>query len=344
MFKSLVMDAIAHLRECILINVSLLVAVAAGAAYLKITGKNAALKIRMLFAYAVIAAALVLIPVTNAVIRIVVGTYYDSPDMWTAVPLIPLGAVMIAALAGEIALTLSKDDPSKSKQGKDKSDKHTDKKHAGKKHISYEALSEGDTKGSGVAVKAVLGSVLIAAAILVCGSLGTPREQTSGRPENAGEFEKSLVITIYEKKLLGGGEQIVLAPDDIIAYIHTYSGTARTLYGRDMWDGTLTKNRYGYYDAELISIHDDMVRIMNGETSLAVDVCRRAFEQGATVVVMPGYCDYATIHHAGYNCVQFGGVTPESSYVPGDSGYGYILVSNGDFMHQTQSDNWYVNQ
>ena len=303
MFKSLVMDAIAHLRECILINVSLLVAVAAGAAYLKITGKNAALKIRMLFAYAVIAAAMVLIPVTNAVIRIVVGTYYDSPDMWTAVPLIPFGAAMIAVLAGEIA-----------------------------------------SSGKLSSLRAVLGAVLVAAAILVCGSLGTPREQTSGRPENAGEFEKSLVITIYEKKLLGGGEQTVLAPDDIMAYIHTYSGTARTLYGRDMWDGTLTKNRYGYYDAELISIHDDMVRIMNGETNLAVDVCRRAFEQGATVVVMPGYCDYATIHHAGYNCVQFGGVTPESLYIPGDSGYGYILVSNGDFMHQTQSDNWYVNQ
>ena len=303
MFKSLVMDAIAHLRECILINVSLLVAVAAGATYLKIKGKSAAVRIRMLFAYAVIAAALVLIPVTNALLRMITGTYYDSPDMWTAVPLIPLGAVMIAALAGEIA-----------------------------------------SSGKFTALRATLGSVLIAVAILICGSLGTPREQTSGRPENAGEFEKQLVITIYEKKLLGGGEQIVLAPDDILAYIHTYSGTARTLYGRDMWDGTLTKNRYGYYDAELISIHDDMVRIMNGETELAVDVCRRAFEQGATVVVMPGYCDYVTIHHAGYNCVQFGGVTPESLYIPGDSGYGYILVSNGDFMHQTQSDNWYVNQ
>jgi hypothetical protein len=330
MFKSLVMDAIAHFRECILINVSLLVAVAAGVAYLKITGKNAAVKIKMLLAYAIIAAALVLIPVTNAVIRIVTGTYYDAPDMWTAVPLIPIGAVMIAALAGEIASILTGSSQKadvksgKSKHGKGKSGK--------------------PVNGSGVAVKAAVGSILIAVVILVCGSLGTPREQTSGRPENAGEFEKQLVITIYEKKLLGGGEQIVLAPDDIMAYIHTYSGTACTLYGRDMWDGTLTKNRYGYYDAELISIHDDMVRIMNGETNLAVDVCRRAFEQGATVVVMPGYCDYATIHHAGYNCVQFGGVTPESLYVPGDSGYGYILVSNGDFMHQTQSDNWYVNQ
>ena len=95
-----------------------------------------------------------------------------------------------------------------------------------------------------------------------------------------------------------------------------------------------------YYCADCGGMYADA----DGETELAVDVCRRAFEQGATVVVMPGYCDYVTIHHAGYNCVQFGGVTPESLYIPGDSGYGYILVSNGDFMHQTQSDNWYVNQ
>ena len=272
MFRNLVMDATAHLRECILINVSLVVALALGAAHLKTAGKKADHRIRAFYICSVLATAAVLCPITNAIFRIITGTYYDAPDMWTVVPLIPLGAIMCSALAGEIA----------------------------------NGVLPGDEGISVNNKKAVFGAVLIAAAILVCGSLGRPCEQTSGRPENAGGYAKYIAELIYEKKLLGGAEQVILAPDDMIAYLHIYSGNAVTLYGRDMWDGRLTKNRYGMYSPELISIHDDMLKVAGGESLLAPNLCRRAFEQGATVVVLPPGCfDEAAIKAAGYETMLF---------------------------------------
>ena len=287
MLKGLITDAIAHLRECILLNVSLVMAIAAGVAYLRCAGSKADRNVIKLFIYGVIVTALLLFPVSSSVLRIVIGTYYDAPDMWIVMPLIPFGAAMCAALSGELANRLK----------------------AEKK------------------VTVVLGCVLFAAAVLLCGSMGIPREQSSGRPENAGELEQQLSIMILEKKLLGGGEQIVMAPDDIMAYLHTHSGNAVTLYGRDMWDGRLTKNRYGSYDQSLITLHDDMTAIMNGETDIAPEVCRRAFDLGATVVIMPGSCDYTKIKEAGFEVVMFGGVTMEGDCIPETSGCGYLIIS-----------------
>ena len=294
MFRNLVMDATAHLRECILINVSLAVALALGAAYLKTAGKKVDHRIRAFYICSVLATAAVLCPITNAIFRIITGTYYDAPDMWTVVPLIPLGAIMCSALAGEIA----------------------------------NGVLPGDEGISVNNKKAVFGAVLIASAILVCGSLGKPREQTSGRPENSCEIERVIAEMVYEKKLLGGAEQVILAPDDMIAYLHTCSGNAITLYGRDMWDGRLTKNRYGQYSPELISIHDDMLRIMAGENVAAGDLCRRAFEQGATVVILPlGGYDGSSIVEAGYEILYFSNSADEENPLPG-----YILVTKDGFV------------
>ena len=103
MLKGLVTDAIIHLRECILINASMVVSFAAGAAYLKMKGKDADVRVRIFFVFSAISSFLVLFPVTNAVLRIIAGTYYDAPDIWTLVPLMPFGAVMCSVLAGEMA-------------------------------------------------------------------------------------------------------------------------------------------------------------------------------------------------------------------------------------------------
>ena len=293
MLKVLMMDAIAHFRECILLNASLLVSFIAAICYLKLSGGNADKKVRSFLVYGSAVVILLLLPVSASVLRIAVGTYYDAPDMWTVMPLIPFGAVMFAALSGEMASGLKK-----------------------------------EKKGT-----VVLFCILIAAAILMCGSLGTPRQQTSGRPENAGIVERALCETIFEKKLLGGGEQVVFAPDDIIASLHTGYGNAQTLYGRDMWDGRLTKNRYGWYEPELVSLHDDMTRIMNGDISLAPDVCRRAFDHGATVVVMPGWCDLAGIKNAGFETLMFGGDTFDGDSQQQVPSYGYIIVTEESFIY-----------
>ena len=290
MFKDLMMDAIAHLRESILINASLIVSLLAGIWYLKLAGDKADDRIKTFFIYGVAVMLLLILPVSAAVLRFAVGTYYDAPDMWTVLPLIPFGAMMCAALSGEMAPRLKKE----------------------KRSIVFAAC------------------VLTAAAILLCGSLGTPREQTSGRPENAGDMEIALCEMIFEKKLLGGGEQVVFAPDDIMAVLHTCYGNAQTLYGRDMWDGRLTKNRYGWYEPELVTLHDDMLRIMNGEEGLAPDVCRRAFDLGATVVVMPLWCDLTGIKNAGFETTQFGGDISEDGDL---HGAGYIIVTEESFIY-----------
>ncbi|MCR4792631.1 MAG: hypothetical protein K5871_07765 [Lachnospiraceae bacterium] len=267
MFKGLVTDAALHFRECLLLNASLLVSFSAGVAYLRLAGKKADKNVILLFIYGIAACVLLLCPVTSSIMRVIVGTYYDAPDMWLVMPLIPFGAVMCAALAGELLPRLAKE----------------------KKAVS------------------VLACVLLASAVLLCGSLGTPREQTTGRPENAGESEHMIAMSLFENGLAGGDGQVILASDDMIAYLHEYSGNVQTLYGRDMWDGRLMKNRYGWYSPELVKLHDDMNKIVSGEYDLAADVCERAFELGATVVILPGECDAQALLDAGFE-VQKGTV------------------------------------
>ncbi|MBO4883600.1 MAG: hypothetical protein J5570_08875 [Lachnospiraceae bacterium] len=260
MLRGLINDHILHLRECMLIGGSLLVSLSAGFSCLVLSGKKTDVRIRALLGYIVVALLVLVCPVTASALRIVTGTYYDSPDMWIVLPLIPIGAVMTAVLFDEL--------------------------YSREKKIS------------------VLAVILFAAAILLCGSLGGKKENTSGRPENAGAGEKAIAEMIFEKSILGG-EQVILAPDETIAYLHVYSADARTLYGRDMWDGRLTKNRYGFYSQELTDIHDDMIKVSNGERDICADLCRRAFEQGATVVILPpnGY-DEEVIVEAGYGTVK----------------------------------------
>jgi len=230
------------------------------------------------------------------------------------VPLIPLGSIMCSAFAGEVDAGLKADKESTSSEVQKNMTEEADIVKGGKLNVR--------------GVRMAVGALLVAASILVCGSLGKPREQTSGRPENSCEIERVIAEMVYEKKLLGGAEQVILAPDDMIAYLHTCSGNAITLYGRDMWDGRLTKNRYGQYSPELISIHDDMLRIMAGENVAAGDLCRRAFEQGATVVILPlGGYDGSSIVETGYEILNFSTSADEENPLPG-----YILVTKDGFF------------
>ena len=278
MLRGLISDHMIHLRECMMLASSLLVSLSAGFTCYVLSGKKTDVRIRALLGYVVAALVFLICPVTASVLRIVTGTYYDSPDMWNIIPLIPVGAIMTAVL--------------------------------------FDELYSREKKISALAV------VLFAAAILLCGSLGSVSVNSSGRPENAGTDEKTIAEMIYDKDILGSGEQVILAPDDMIAYFHTYTADARTLYGRDMWDGRLTKNRYGFYSQELIDIHDDMIRVSNGEKDICADLCRRAFEQGATVVILPpnGY-DEDVLANGG--CATM-------IIVTGSDGSGYALVTPVD--------------
>ena len=257
-----------------MLGASLLVSLSAGFSCLVLSGKKTDVRIRALIGYVIAALVFLVCPITASVLRIVTGTYYDSPDMWIIIPLIPFGAIMTAVLFDEL--------------------------YSREKKIS------------------VLAVVLFAAAILLCGTLGRVRENSSGRPENAGADEHMVAEMIYDKDILGG-DPVILAPDNMTAYFHTYSADARTLYGRDMWDGRLTKNRYGFYSQELIDIHDDMIRISNGEKELSAELCMRAFGQGASVVILPpnGY-DEDELRSAGYETVLIA-----------TGGGAYVLVTPG---------------
>lgn len=279
MLRDLVMDAVTHLRECMMMSAALLPALFAGAFYLKKSGLKADSRIKALVLCSAVALIFVLIPVNAAVLRILTGTYYDAPDVWNTIPLIPLGAVCTAALFGTL---LSESAGSEEKSSGFKKDQAASGK-------PFE--------------KTVFALILFFAAVLLCGSLGTARSGSS-ESEDISENDRKIAEFAAEKRLIGGDYPVILATDDIIAYLHTYSPDVRTLYGRDMWDGRLTKNRYGTYSDMLVQIHSDMLRIEAGETDIAPQVCLRAFEAGADMIILPG-CDPVTLKDAGYNVVGF---------------------------------------
>ena len=274
MLRGLINDHILHLRDCLLICSSLLVTLSAGFSAYFLSGKKTDIRVRVMLGFSVCAVLFLACPVTAAVLRMVTGTYYDSPDMWNVLPLIPLGAIMTSVLFDEL--------------------------YSREKKLS------------------VLAVMLFACAVLLCGSLGGTRENTSGRPENADASDKEIAGMMVSKGLVSENS-LVIASDDMISYIRvTYPGI-RTLYGRDMWDGRLTKNRYGFYDQWVIDIHDDMVRVYRGETEIAPDLSIRAFDSGVSCIVFPGDVSQDSLKAAG--CVT----TP----MVASNGKTYILACPG---------------
>ena len=271
MLKGLLIDCIAHYRECIILNASLFVSGIAAMALLKKTGRKTDDRIKALLLLTAVSFAMLMIPVSASIIRIVFGTYYDVPDIWGIIPLIPLGAVCMSAMAGEYV-----------------SDIHKMKKST-----------------------VITGCALIAGAVLLCGSLGTGVEQGQGRFENASVSEREVaefICTHYEGNT-------VLANDDITACIHAISADVTTLYGRDMWDGRLTKNRYGTYPAEVRQLRDDLLDMADNKFHLAAEVAEDAFAMGAGIVVVPGECDPALIESAGFSCEEFTASNGERFYL-----------------------------
>lgn len=275
MLRGLINDHIVNLRDCLLISSSLLVSLSAGFSVYALSGKKTDVRIRALLAFCTAALLFLLCPATASVLRMAVGTYYDSQDMWTVLPLIPLGAVMSASLFDEL--------------------------YSREKKISFLAV------------------ILFACAVLVCGTLGVTRGNASGRCETATPCEKEIADIIADKGLVPEGS-VIVASDNMMAYIRgTYPGM-RTLYGRDMWDGRLTKNRYGTYDQCVSDIHDDMVRIYNGEYELAEELSARAFDAGVSFIVFPGEVSEESLGGAG--CV--------TTRIVSSDGESFMLVCPGE--------------
>ena len=267
MFKGLFTDASLHMKESLGISASLFVSLAVSAAYLRMSaGKKDAdaaseekLRHRFLLVFSVCGLALLLFPGTAALMRMITGVYYDAPDMWMLIPLIPFGGFCTALLLNELRV---------------------------KENIKRSAF--------------YLGSLLLACALLLCGGLGTPREQFTGRAENATEAQKEVMDFYLEKIMNQESPEIVLASDDQIAYLHSVSADAATLYGRNMWDGRLTKNRYGSYTQLLNDIHDHMKLVLSGLVEYAPDTCKAAFENGADVIFLPVWARTEALENCGF--------------------------------------------
>ena len=244
MLKNLVADAWFHLKECITLSSTLIVSVLAGLLYFYLKGKDASRELKFSFTFIALGLVLLVCPVTASVLRLVTGVYYDSQDMWNILPLIPFGAFTCTLLITELI-------------------KKKDELHKGTCLIS---------------------ALCLAAAVLVCGRLGTEYASASTGPEEITASEKQVAQYVCE------GSLTIFAPDTITAYVHIYSGKVRTLYGRDMWDGRLTKNRFGTYSDDVRLLHEDMKKIMTGDVSKSAAVCHEAFELGADVCIMPEPC------------------------------------------------------
>ncbi len=270
-----------HFRECIVLNASLFVSLIAGYTVLKKTGRKTDDRIKALLLLACISFVLLIFPVSASVIRIVFGTYYDVPDIWGIIPLIPLGGVCVSAMAGELFKDFS-----------------------------------GEKKST-----VILCNALLAAAVLICGSLGTPEETMAGRSENASIGEAEVAQLICDRSMDSGSAYVVLANDDITAALHTLSADVVTLYGRDMWDGRLTKNRLGTYSQELRQLRDDLLKMEDNKFYLAPEVCREGFSFGADIVVVPGGCDPASFEAEGLYYEEFTASNGERFYLV----YGGIL-------------------
>ena len=158
MLKGLLTDCIVHFRECIILNASLFVACIAAGVMLGKSGKKTDERIKALLLMTFVSFLLLIIPVSASVIRIIFGTYYDVPDIWGIIPLIPLGAVCRSGMAGELFADLRR-----------------------------------ETKST-----VALACALTAGAVLLCGSLGTLEEQSQGRYENASVSEREAAGYICE--------------------------------------------------------------------------------------------------------------------------------------------------
>ena len=280
MFKGLLIDAVVHLRECMTLNAVLFVSGAAGVCVLRKTGKKTDARVKALMLLACISFVLLLIPVSASIIRLAFGTYYDAPDIWGIIPLVPLGAICFSALAGESVGFFNKEKKS----------------------------------------TVLLGLALITGAVLLCGSLGTPREQGTARCESASVGETEVARYIADCYGEADGPVVLVANDDITAAVHGLSADIVTLYGRDMWDGRLTKNRYGTYSDEIRELRGNLLKMEDNKFWQAPDVCRQAFAQGADIVVVPGACDPADFDTEGLIYKEF----------TASSGEMYYLVYSGE--------------
>ncbi len=281
MLKGLLIDCLVHFRECIILNASLFVSIIAAIYVFKKTGRKTDDRIKAMLLLACVSFVLLIFPVSASVIRIVFGTYYDVPDIWGIIPLIPLGAVCFAAFAGEAF-----------------------KEFSGEKKANV-----------------ALGCVFLTGAVLLCGSLGTPEETANGRLENASVGEREVAEYICDYYKDADEAVVVFANDDITAALHGVSADIVTLYGRDMWDGRLTKNRYGTYSRELRELRDDLLNMEDNKFYLAPGVCKEGFAAGANIVVVPGVCDPVSFEAEGLGYREFTASNGERFYLV----YGGIL-------------------
>lgn len=100
---------------------------------------------------------------------------------------------------------------------------------------------------------AVIATLLIGIVLFLCGNMGKSTENVNSIPviRHPVSYEQSLpllkILDEYAATPEYNGNITILAPANITAYSHMYSGHIHTLYGKDMWDNSMKPLTYNEY-------------------------------------------------------------------------------------------------
>lgn len=173
-------------------------------------------KQRGLLFYSLVSAILLLIPISVFILRKFQTVFFGYDYLWALVPIIPVTAFALTCMSGFLKSIAKK--------------------------------------------KAAFVCIAAAAILFICGSMGYFQYNEQDYPDLKvadTSFEESMpVLEKLESMAKGSAEDfIILAPPSVTEYSRLYSGDIKTLFGRDMWNGSLAPYNYTVYSEEIKDLY-----------------------------------------------------------------------------------------
>lgn len=131
-------------------------------------------------------------------------------------------------------------------------------------------------------------AVLLAVAILFCGSMGG---QAWDRQAQRAEREKAFAVLEEIREKRAGADICLWAPREILEHAREIDAGCRLIYGRNMWEPSLSAYAYDVYDEETMSLYRWMEGI--GEEREAESLAdlegsvEKALSLGADCIMLP---------------------------------------------------------
>lgn len=160
-------------------------------------------------------------------------------------------------------------------------------------------------KGTGREQKrtALAVTLLVAVALLLCGSLGlSPEDKALG--ETADEERRVAYTVIEQLGALAEAEErqgtiVLWAPAEIIEYAREADGRIKLLYGRNMWDVALNAYAYDVYGDNVVELYTVMEEMSHptGQkmAKTPAEYAEIAVGEGVNCIVLPDSVAWAKI-------------------------------------------------